>query len=169
MLGLTAMGSSVPFGQMASATALATLLLLIAVAVIGLMNVWNDRMGYTSSPILLMGAAFVGWQPMTALLGSTTVPWIGIAGMVLLIGGPLALTAVLARTRDFCAGIRADGPRVAAIVFRAGGLRESRVSGLSRAPARPRGIVRAASSRQCGARSRTRQSPAHRARRWCRQ
>jgi hypothetical protein len=98
---LTLLDYPMPFGAMAAASTLATLLLLTVVAAIGLMNIWDDRAVGYAVPLLFIGLALAGWQRSTGLIGSATVPWTAVASLGLLLGASLAVTTLVARFRDF--------------------------------------------------------------------
>lgn len=98
---LTLVGSLVPFGAMAAASTVATLLMLTVVAAIGLMNLWDDRIGLLGFPVAFIVVMLVGWRGAVGLIASVPVPWSSVATMGVAIGTMLALTMLLARTRDF--------------------------------------------------------------------
>jgi len=65
------------------------------------MHVWDDRLGYSVFPLVFIGLALAGWQRTTGLIGGAAVPWTAVAVMGLALGASLALTTLVARTRDF--------------------------------------------------------------------
>jgi len=95
------LGHSVPVGAMATASLLATVLLLAVVAVIGVVNLWDDRLAQWVVLMAIIGLALGGFVRTTGLIGSAVVPWtaVGVTGAVAV--ASVALTTLIARTREF--------------------------------------------------------------------
>lgn len=94
-------GRPVPLGAMAASSALSGLILVVVLAVLGMVMVWDDRFVGFVFPVALLVAIVYGWPAMARFVGSPGVPWNALVVLLPVAAAALAVTAVTAARRDF--------------------------------------------------------------------
>lgn len=91
---------SVPLAAMAASSFLAALLAMVVIAVIGLLMLWNERALPWVVVALVVGIRWT-WPFTSGFLAIQSVPWSTIGTVLLVVGGALCTSAVVAHKKDF--------------------------------------------------------------------